>query len=1542
MITRGEYRDQNGTYGAIIKHTKLETEVILVESGVVHSAFKTNKTGDYSFLNKKAKEAYTFVRNGIKGCTAKNGMAAPFVFGTSVRHEFTKSKVEYSVELYNNEMVGAQITSDNSYVYLEYFDDPTVIPSNIPYIKLTPSQVDMVIAENDADTVIVRTIEEIALEKDDITWLNNKKYYIVNDDEQAEKIFEYLDNYNGVIAYDTETTGLRINCFGKINSDYQRELIRWNEENPDNQLRADKLVGIIFCIENDVSYYFPCFNRRFDNLYQNPESDVRKKIVQKIKADYTVGELHTKNGDMAEFIRNTPTDDWSSDIILMERVRKILETKHLVAHNGSFEWKCGWMYDIDTNIKDDTMILHQIMYKFRTTTSNRGEPSNLKYLAKVELGIDQWELKDFFPDFKEDKGGAVRNKGKNKVTNTIDFSYMDYDGTRIYAPTDGDVTYQLFMKYKHDLVKNHREQEYIYNVEVIVAAALGYMEFYGHRLDEDKIYAVRDKTRAEIVLLESEIRQYINYSKADEIDAFNELKTVIEESKEHEDNDELIKEFNIKILNLTKNLEEKIKANTDDVLNLASPAQVSDLFYNRLEIPYSGEKMSVAKKVIKSLLKAKDDEGNNKYPIVHLYSEYKNKDTLMTKFFDNLPYYMYPGGIVFSSFGQISTATGRMSCSKPNAQQYPSAVTALVSPRKNHVLASADYSQIEYRVLVALSGEEFLAELFKDPDNDYHTLMASLMYGVPYASVTPKMRGDAKSFNFGIPYGMGLGNLAIKLTGVNNVSTREEAAEKYELYFKDQPKVRKFFNDVKEMASVNKYTKTFWNRYRYYSFSDKDGKESDERKAMSLRQAGNAIIQGCLDGDTRIQTKEFGIVKIKDVVNKHLMVWDGDKWSNGDILYSGKKKKCTIKFSNGQSIVCSPIHKFLVVSHRGKKRFVECKDLLSKENSKNAHRVVINKKYAQSDYKYSSENAYKYTSTSNNSNNVFLEDIKNSFDIGVVLGRLASDGSVLPRDVGASSILHYIAESEYTIAEELKKCMSAFDVKEYNGELREGRNEAMTRLAVYSKSLTSEVVDLDIKHKVHDNIFMDTEVLRGFLRGMFDGDGGISGKTITLTFGKQHNFESMCKDIQKALLFFGIRSRYYDYEDRYKIIIKTNDNQRFLDIIGFINENKQNKGRELVCDTDEHIFGPSLVVESVEITDEYIDMYDVCNTDDGYYVADGIITHNTAADIFKIAVARNWMFIKNNNLIGKLHIVNLIHDEILFEINIKELNARKIVSEIGKNMGFNVDGFPPLFIGAGIGMTWNQAKGKMAEIHPWLLEQFKQEEMGTSIYNESDDVKQSKEIIEYFNDRVFEFRKKQVMDYVTNSDNFGKDLHPAIGNLLNLQFTFGHNKSKEGISDTDFTLLCLEEFISHYNIDGVEANMFTVIEQDKDIEEDKEYDDEDDDMDFEDSDGLESNFALIDESDVVFGTDIHQIIETFGSVVAPHLKVCGLDTRGLNYKQKDIITDFLMEHLCEPSDNGAMQIVFLNESKVLNATGLWVNNINGSDVEARIKIAQLG
>lgn len=1199
MVTQGEYREDGSRFGLILDYSKDESEIVLVASGNVWSSFKKTGNQEFCYGNTKAKQVFALIQKGVKGCTAKNAVPAPFVKGTVSRHTFKRAGIDYRVDRYNGNLAGIEVIDiiKNLYISLEYYEGPNIIPE-IPYIKMTVEQ-EFSEAMAEEQVVRTRTLEEISLEKD-VTWLKNKKYYIVNDDEKAEQIISIMENYDGIISYDTETTGLKMNMFSKINSPYKKQLEEYNANKPkEEQIRADRLVGVIFCVEQGVSYYFPLFNRKFKNLYDDKDSAVRNRTANNIKTYYTIGDGRNLDHDMARYFRDTPIEEMTPDTIFMERCRKLLTQCKIGAHHGTFEWAVSWCYNIDINLVDDSMILHQLMYKFRSTTSNKGEPSNLKYLTKREFGIDQLELEDFFVGYKEDESGEVRGSKKKKKKKTyIDFSYMDYEGAQAYAPADGDFTLGLIYKYKYDLLTNHPELEYLYHVEILVSCAIGYMEFYGHRLDEEKINRVRDNNRRKMLEIEHNIRVLAGASEELETQCFKELTTVAEritalddeisalKKDTTTDNSSIIADREQSREELFKAREEveancrKAIAESSHELLLSSPSQMASLFYDedKLGIQCPDEKKSVAKKTLKPLLKMKNEDGSNKYPIIHMYTEWKKLDTLLTKFFDNLQNFMYPGGFIFSSYGQISTATGRMSCSKPNAQQYPKDVTGIVIPREHYVMFDADFSQIEYRTLVALAKEEHLAETFKDPDSDYHTLMASLMYGVPYASVTPKMRGDAKSFNFGIPYGMGFRSLAILLTGMSGEAQVEEAKEKYELYFKDQPKVRQFFQNVKESALVNKYTQTYFGRRRYYSFTDKDGNTSNKRKAMALRQAGNAIIQG------------------------------------------------------------------------------------------------------------------------------------------------------------------------------------------------------------------------------------------------------------------------------------------------------------------------------------------------------------------------------SAADIFKISVARNFTYIRNNGLLGLVLIINMIHDEQLMEINCDKINVQRALRDIVSNMEFKVSGFPPLYVGAGIGMNWAAAKGKMAEIHPVLADQLSSEADNMSIW--ADYPAKADDILDYFNKRVYEFRFNKVRDYLTNPDNFGKDLHPAIGNLINLQFTFGLDKlseedklaGKKPLEGDELTQACVAKFIEVNNL-NVDPLAFKAVAQAQDMEEDDGYDDgEEEGEESEEGAIFGTDFALVDDDDTLYGVSLQDLISMFGLIVSSERRVCGIDIKIVPYQKKEEMYDYLEAHACEPEDEGAMQVIFLRENNVIYRTTVWVNGIDGSVMSAKLRL----
>ena len=420
--------------------------------------------------------------------------------------------------------------------------------------------------------------------------------------------------------------------------------------------------------------------------------------------------------------------------------------------------------------------------------------------------------------------------------------------------------------------------------------------------------------------------------------------------------------------------------------------------------------------------------------------------------------------------------------------------------------------------------------------------------------------------------------------------------------------------------------------------------------SKALTQCTNARIQGCLGGETKILTKEFGIKNISDLVNKNIHVWDGDDWTSAKAVYSGRKQKCIVTFTNGQEIICSPNHLFKTRGTRNDYYFKKCSDL------KNGYRICISNTFEDSLSKYSSfrDASKKYA---HNAHVWFCDDIKDSFIRGQILGRLASDGSYSLRQFGASGAAWFVAEHEYNILDFLLKNIPyKYKIDKYK---RPDRNQEMCKILLGSHTLVSELCDLDIKHRVDSRILEDTSMLRGFISGFYDGDGSASSGHITLTFGTQYDFDPMIRDLQKALLIFGIRSRYRKYSGCYRLTIYKQDSKKFASRIGFINNKKQELAENIDTIKDNHVFGNCLIVDNVNITDEYVDMYDICNTERGYFVADGLIVHNSAATLTKKAMVE----IFNDKEMKDLgyRILVPVHDELLGECpieNVKEVEKR--------------------------------------------------------------------------------------------------------------------------------------------------------------------------------------------------------------------------------------------------------------------------------------------
>lgn len=919
--------------------------------------------------------------------------------------------------------------------------------------------------------------------------------------------------------------------------------------------------------------------------------------------------------------------------------------------------------------------------------------------------------------------------------NGIRFWDLPEELVRLYACADTDNTRGLHRYVKQsDLLTKYNAHK-VYEIEIAFGFAVAYQEFYGHREDVDNLKELRNE-------IEGGIEKYYNLMK-----------------------DLIGHDFNPN-----------------------SPKQLVSILYKELGIPEQRSRktgnLTTDKETLKKLGELTDIEGNTMYPFCAYLLKYREYEGVR-KIIDKFQELATPDGYLFSSVMQFGTTTGRVSINNPNYQSYNDPVKKNIVPRPGFYMFDTDYSSVEYRVLGNMSGNKMIKERFYDPDFDYHTYQASRMYQVPYASVTPKLRKAAKGINFGLPYGMGDESLGIRIFGEASVINTKKAESLRRSYFKGQEDIQVFFDSARNKGVKDNFTETYFGRRRYYD-------RSKFSVSSIRRQAGNQVIQGCIQGDTLIHERTSGTVKIKDLAGYKAEVWNGTNWTNGDVLYSGKKKKCIVKFRGGYEMICSPQHKFLVRSNKGNDRFVECKDLIPLHDGdrvrKNAHRVVVCQDFIKSDHKYVSERIYD--SNSSNANNVYLDDIGNSFKMGVVLGRLSSDGSL---DSERGYIKQFVAEHELDVYDYLVDVMTPLGCHYKVNEVRENRNEVIAYVTVYSSSLSKEIQSLDIRHTIDPRIWADTEMLRGFLCGLFDGDGGVSGKTITFVQGTQDNFEPFIKEIQKALLFFGIRSRYRSYDDRFVLQIKTTDNDRFLDVIGFVNEDKQLLASQLECIEDEHIFGRCLMVESVEVTDEYIDMYDVCNTDEGYYVADGVITHNTAADIYKLAVGRVFKRICKEGWLGKVLFSGFIHDELLGEVSI-DIDPMKFLKVLREEFEVKIkdsDGTPwcPLYMGFGWGTSWYQAK--KTEVPIKLQWEFvdKYGETGYPLWDGD-----CKKFCDSIPDLISEFEVRDCGVQLLDPNNQGKEIKPALNSAI-IDIVKGDTKAYMGvldkgiISDEDYDFL---------------------------------------------------------------------------------------------------------------------------------------------------------
>jgi len=300
-----------------------------------------------------------------------------------------------------------------------------------------------------------------------------------------------------------------------------------------------------------------------------------------------------------------------------------------------------------------------------------------------------------------------------------------------------------------------------------------------------------------------------------------------------------LKELSVRYHAVLSESEKKIFIAAGETFNINSPKQLGSILFDKMGIAVKGLKKTAggARSTRESeLAKLKDDN-----PIIKDILEYREIQKLLSTYIDNIPAMADTSGRIHAEFNQAGTTTGRFSSTNPNLQNIPTkgdmgreVRNAFIAPPKC-VLAAFDYSQIEIRVLAALSKDKTLIQVFKG-GGDVHASVASRVFGVPEKEVTKDMRRKAKVINFGIIYGMGVNALRENLGG-----TRAEAQEFYEHYFETFPKVADYFEEVKQNAAKNGYTETYFGRRRYLP----DIRSTIPYiRASAERMAMNAPIQG--------------------------------------------------------------------------------------------------------------------------------------------------------------------------------------------------------------------------------------------------------------------------------------------------------------------------------------------------------------------------------------------------------------------------------------------------------------------------------------------------------------------------------------------------------------------------------------------------------------------------------------------------------------------------------------------------------------------------
>jgi DNA polymerase-1 len=423
------------------------------------------------------------------------------------------------------------------------------------------------------------------------------------------------------------------------------------------------------------------------------------------------------------------------------------------------------------------------MMKYGITLQNVGFDTMVAaYVLKPETTYKMDYLSEAYLKYKCVPITELIGSGKEHITmDTVPFKQASE-----YAAEDADVTLRLYHRIEYELKKISLDN-LCNEIEFPLIEVLADMEYTGVEVDED-----------------------------------------------------FLKAMNKELISIEKKLEKDVHKEAGQEFNVNSTKQLSDILFNKLKL-LPVKKIKTGFSTDTSVL----EELKNKHPIAAMLLDYRTVNKLRTTYTEGLLKIINKNtGKVHTSFNQTVAATGRLSSANPNLQNIPIRTDigrklrkAFIPVKKGNLILSADYSQIELRIMAHLAKDENMIKAF-ERKHDIHSETAAKIFRVKPDKVDSNMRRKAKEVNFGIIYGIQAFGLASRLNIEQN-----EAREIIQAYFREYPSINGWLDKTKKFAHEKGYTETLAGRRRYLpNINNKNAvvRQRDERVAINMPVQGTA------------------------------------------------------------------------------------------------------------------------------------------------------------------------------------------------------------------------------------------------------------------------------------------------------------------------------------------------------------------------------------------------------------------------------------------------------------------------------------------------------------------------------------------------------------------------------------------------------------------------------------------------------------------------------------------------------------------------------